>query len=602
MEHLHCDVCVVGAGLAGISAALTAATHGAQTVLLAKGPWPSGASFFPGTWGVGVVGAKDGPEEHADFVEAILANGQAMADPALVRALVDGTPETLSWLESLGVVLERPEPGREDERAYIPCFDHRTRNWAGLRTKEVAPVLWERLQEAGVRLLEGCELLSLVQDGRGDNHEPSPVTGIVALHNMVMGDWGPSRPDPEFQFLSVEAPAVVLTTGGMAAIHGRFLTDPGATGTGAVCALDAGATLVNLEFTQIMTGFQGPHSPIVFNEKLWPWARLVTGSGADAFEAAGVSPATAREALLAHGIHGPFTASRVSRHVEEAIAQAVTDDAGGCRLTLDLPEAHDEFVDVYLDWLSDQGLSLDGSGVAVELFAQASNGGIAIREDTSTGVPGLWAAGETTGAVHGADRIGGLTSASALTMGRKAGFGAAASALDHGRGTSATPGTLSSPLTAPLALPNQRHFEKVLEGLEKRVRTVNDQALLVGRSAEGLDEALAVYDDVQGELARLVGRATTAETVEDLGSLDRAALGPLGRLRSLETLLCASRAQALAAALRRESRGSHQRSDFPETDPAFDRRILVEGHSGHGTDPGILEARLDPAHSPVPGD
>ncbi|MFR2333615.1 MAG: FAD-dependent oxidoreductase, partial [Flavonifractor plautii] len=82
-----CDVLVLGSGIAGISAALTAAESGASVILVCKGRLFSGSSFYPGTWGLGLVGPADEADE-ADLISTIEDVGCGMADDALVRALV----------------------------------------------------------------------------------------------------------------------------------------------------------------------------------------------------------------------------------------------------------------------------------------------------------------------------------------------------------------------------------------------------------------------------------------------------------------------------------------------------------------------------------
>ena len=98
---------VIGGGIAGATAAFTAAERGAKVALACAGPLFSGSSFFAGTWGLGLVGPVDG--RSADFEQAILEVGQGIADPALVHELVSKTEPAVEWLESLGCVLRRAE-------------------------------------------------------------------------------------------------------------------------------------------------------------------------------------------------------------------------------------------------------------------------------------------------------------------------------------------------------------------------------------------------------------------------------------------------------------------------------------------------------------
>ena len=92
-----CDVLVLGSGIAGISAALTAAESGASVILVCKGRLFSGSSFYPGTWGLGLVGPADEADE-ADLISTIEDVGCGMADDALVRASTRPSKKSAAWV------------------------------------------------------------------------------------------------------------------------------------------------------------------------------------------------------------------------------------------------------------------------------------------------------------------------------------------------------------------------------------------------------------------------------------------------------------------------------------------------------------------------
>lgn len=124
--------------------------------------------------------------------------------------------------------------------------------------------------------------------------------------------------------------------------------------------------------------------------------------------------------------HGPFTARLPSKAVDLAIFRACLEDKRGVRVTYSDEMRHSppEFVKTYFDWLREaRGLTMEDP-IQIGMFAHAANGGVWIAPDTSTGVPGLFAAGEVTGGMHGADRIGGLSTANGLVFGGKAGSSA----------------------------------------------------------------------------------------------------------------------------------------------------------------------------------
>ncbi|MBQ6411164.1 MAG: FAD-binding protein, partial [Atopobiaceae bacterium] len=167
------DVLVGGAGLAGVSAAIEAARAGARVALASLGDTFSGSSFYGGTWGLGLVGPAD-DDDVDDFVATILDVGRGVADPALVRMLVEGVDPAVAWLEGMGVELRRPSDATQ--RAYVPCFDHRRRGWHGLVRASLRAAWNRELGRLGVILAPQTELLDLLEeDGR-------VVGALVANH------------------------------------------------------------------------------------------------------------------------------------------------------------------------------------------------------------------------------------------------------------------------------------------------------------------------------------------------------------------------------------------------------------------------------------
>lgn len=492
------DVLVVGGGIAGATAALSAAECGAKVALACAGPVFSGSSFFAGTWGLGLVGPVSGGS--ADFEQAILEVGQGMADPALVHELVGETEPAIQWLESLGCTLRRAE--RAAQREFIPCFDHAQRDWHGLERASFRTAFGPALERAGVTAFPYMELMA---------------PGILYARDKK-------------RLCGIDAATTVLATGGFGGLFERTLTMPDVLGTAQAIALEQGARLINCEFMQIMPGLVAPVANVVFNEKTFRFARI-EGLG----EAEGL--------LDARSEHGPFTASRPDREVDFAIAAA--GDAGA-RVTYDLPDKMPEFMKTFSDWLfKAHGIRPDDE-LRIAHYAHAHNGGILIGADAAvSGVAGLYACGECTGGMHGADRIGGLASANALVFGRVAGREAAGF-----RGKNGVRATRLDAIASPLA------SQTIAE-----LKPLMSRHCMVARTEDGLAEAAEKVSDLKYRLARGAESSVDARVV---ATTRRAELS----LLSAETLICAMRA-------RTESRGSHHRADFPGKDPAQARPVSV---------------------------
>ena len=516
-QSAPCDVLVLGSGIAGINAALAASEQGSRVTLACKGKLFSGSSFYPGTWGLGLIGPES-PEDEGDLADSISRVGCGMARPEMVRAFVAGITPAIRRVEQMGVKLRKAQAGA-DQREYIPCFDHKHRAWNGIEFESARTVFGEKLRSGGVTVLEGWEALELTRRGE-------------RVCGAVLSDGESLRYLP--------AKAVVLATGGYGSLFRHHLCTSDVEGVGQALALNVGCQLVNMEFMQIMPGYLNPAYGTVFNEKVFRFTEL---------EAEGERLLSGGADLLAlRSGHGPFTSRLASRAVDLAIdghKEGVT-----ARYSEELRSDPPEFVKTYFDWLKEaKGLTMDDP-VRVGLFAHAANGGVSIRPDASTGVPGLFAAGEVTGGMHGADRIGGLSTANGLVFGAKAGGSAALEA----QSAPEPPQTWDFPMVG--AADCAQKFRAMQDVMTEHAMAV--------RTGEGLEQALEQISALRRGL-ELRGTASVPEVV--------AARRLLGQLETASAVLLAER-------LRTESRGSHYRADHPAEDPALAHRIVLHREEG----------------------
>lgn len=528
-QTCRCDVLVVGAGIAGISAALEAASLGRRVILTSSGQIFSGSSFYPGTWGLGLIGpADDG--DRADLAETIQSVGCGMADPDMVRTFVDGIRPAIRQVRDMGVRLRRADQGGEKE--YIPCFDHKHRDWNGIEFDSARQVFSQRIEELGIQTIPHCELLELAAaDG--------------AVRGAVMAEGG--------QLRYIGCGALILACGGYGGLFQHHLCTEDITGAAQALAVRAGCRLVNMEFMQMMPGYLTPAPKTIYNERTFRFTRFQTPDGAELF------PDTeAWRALLAErSTHGPFTSRLASREVDFAIFRAFLADRRGVAASYsqELREHPPEFITTYFDWLrSAKGLTMEDT-IHLGIFAHAANGGIRIAPDASTGVPGLLACGEITGGMHGADRIGGLSTANGLVFGGIAGR---------------TAGQDCRPAQGPDCWDFDPDAAPDPRPLREELREIMFQYGMVVRSGPGLDCALERLDSIQARLTR-----APAQDVRRIADS-----------RRLEGQLLTARCILRAALLRRESRGSHYREDFPTPDGAQARPIELEYRAG------VLSARF----------
>ena len=201
------DVLVIGSGIAGLCAAIEAARTGATVTVASAGKTMSGSSFFPGTWGLGLIGPVNEDDEQ-DLIDTIQTVGGGVADPELVQTFVRGIPQAITWLErDLGVELQRPQNAESaQQKQFIPCFDHKTRMWRGLTRKPLEDALTTRIESLGIRLLPRYELIDLVEDTNGR------ITGTV-LYDLT-----------ENRIVPFAAKATIIATGGTGGLFERSLT------------------------------------------------------------------------------------------------------------------------------------------------------------------------------------------------------------------------------------------------------------------------------------------------------------------------------------------------------------------------------------------
>ena len=509
-----CGVLVVGSGLAGVRAAIAAAEAGQYVLLASAGEIFSGSSFYPGTWGLGLIGPEY-PGDEPDLADSICEIGRGMADPELVDYFVAGIDPAIEELRDMGVQLK--EAADQQQKDFVPCFDRKHRGWNGLLADSVKEVFSWKLFELGVELLPHTELLELTRTEEGvDGAVLATPDGIIWVH----------------------VSSVVLCSGGIGGLYEHRLTTGDVVSTGHAMALDVGASLHNMEFMQMMPGYVSPCKQTIFNEKTFRYVQLLDDTGKELLD-----PVRRQELLEQRSTHGPFTSAMADREVDFAILAHQGSEGVQAQYRPEIDVDTPEFIVTYFDWLREQRGLTTRDPFRIAIFAHATNGGIRIDANGFTGVPGLYAAGEVTGGMHGADRIGGLSTANGLVFGARAGQAAAMSAefLSDREFVEFEPwGVANSGL------------------LQQEMRELMTHYALVSRSEQGLEDALSRLQ------AMAVEKVDTADHRE------------IAAGRRVMAQLELAKGVLMAQRLRRESRGSHYRTDYPKENPDMKKRIVIK--------------------------
>ena len=540
---LTCDVLVVGAGLAGLRAAYDCAASGKRVLLAVKGTLCSGASFYPLTAGLG----SQIPLDEADkpvYLQEVLETGAGIADPELVRILIDSIESEARRLPELGI-----EPDLYVNAGRPACFAKLRRKmavWRGWSTiRSRAREIFTKLD--GITVLEHSDLLRIIK-----------VDGCVAGALLSHGEDGVDV---------VHTGCVLLATGGYCGLYKHSLNTPDVCGVGHSAALDAGASLINLEFMQFIPGLTAPRYQTLFNEySLIHVTDSENDTGQDILRAYLPPDVSMADCLYDRAMHGPFTAADRSRYFDLAIM----DDAirrhneHGLTLHYDAEIFTDQnpYCVTFVPFLKSVGVDLKTQEISIAPFAHCANGGIRIDRDGATAVPGLFAAGEAAGGVHGADRHGGLATAASIVFGARA-AAAAVRYVDQSAGVPAFSDSQALvDLEAWLDCGSGRLTAQQVQSQIGEILWYRGNVL---RSGPALQEGLSQLEALQRDYAPLAVAAS--------GSL-RQAIQAYHGLRTSQALL-------RTMLLREESRGSHYRADFPERQQKLEgKRSLLYEQSG----------------------
>jgi L-aspartate oxidase len=550
--ELYTEVLVIGAGGAACRAAIAAADSGARVILVSKRELlKAGATCFPvaeaAAYNAGDPALAGDVEKH---YEDIMLAAQGMASAELAAILAAGAPASVRTLEDWGLAFDTA-----GDRHYIykSCFAHSPRSHVIRGHGE--PIVKVMADQIHMR-----KQIRVIDD--------LSITGLLLYEGVCAGVYGWNTAGEE---VLIRAGAVVMATGGVCQAFERNLNPPDVTGDGYALAWKAGAELVNMEFMQIGMGICHPIVHI-FNAYIWPGKPKLLNSLGEEFLGknlpAGVS---ADDVLRAHSVHFPFSSSDDSKYLEIAVHQEIAAGRGsGGGVEIDLRHMTDSYVSsldddcgihhmwpLARDHIKSKGLDLLRETARLCCFAHAINGGIKIDRCAASSVPGLYAAGETAGGPHGADRLGGNMMVTCQVFGALAGQNAAAWAMRV------------SPRARQAVSPRWKEQIDECRGLLRKkinpdeliavLRAVSQKNLLVCRSETGLTKTLETAADLEKQLMT----APEGDVINP-------------RNFELMSMLTSIKLMAGAARQRKESRGSHHRVDFPAKDEKYGTPFVLK--------------------------
>jgi succinate dehydrogenase / fumarate reductase flavoprotein subunit len=529
--HEH-DVLIIGAGGAGLRAAIEALGQGASVGVVCKSLLGKAHTVMAEGGIAAAMGHVEAADDWRTHFRDTMRGGKMLNNWRMAQIHAQEAPDRVRELEQWGALFDRTEKGQILQRAF------------GGHT-------YKRLCHVGDRT--GLEMIRTLQD-RGvqmgfDVYMECTITRLLKDGDRVAGAFGYWR--EHGRFVVFKAKSVVMATGGIGKAWPITSNSWEYTGDGMALAYEAGAQLMDMEFVQFHpTGMVWPPGVqgILVTE-------AVRGEG-------GILRNQLGERFMER-----YDKQRMELSTRDVVARAIYTEVREGRGTehggayLDISHKPAEYVkrklpSMYHQFLELADVDITKGPMEVGPTCHYMMGGIRVDAETAqSSLAGLFAAGEAAAGLHGANRLGGNSLSDLLVFGRRAGLAAAKHAG-----------------TAPATALDSRQIDEA----EHDARAPFQQK-------EG-ENPYVIHRDLQDAMQKLVGIFRNKEDLErSLGEIAKAKKR-LGRVSvegsrlynpgwhlalDLKSMLTVSEAVALSALAREESRGAHSRIDFQKLDPAW---------------------------------
>jgi succinate dehydrogenase / fumarate reductase flavoprotein subunit len=582
IERLSYDVIVIGAGGAGLRAAIEAREQGKKTAIISKSLFGKAHTVMAEGGCAASMGNVNDKDNWMVHFGDTMRGGKFLNNWRMAELHAKEAPDRVWELETYGALFDRTPDGRISQRNFgghtYPRLAH-VGDRTGLeliRTlqQKIVSLQQEDFAESGdydarIKVFAECTVTDLTKDG-------DRISGALAY-------WRESG-----RHIVFEAPAIILATGGIGKSYKVTSNSWEYTGDGHALALRAGASLINMEFLQFHpTGMVWPPSVkgILVTESVRGDGGVLTNSEGkrfmfdyipDVFKAqyATTEEEADRWYTDADNNKRPpelLPRDEVARAINSEVKAGRGSPHGGVFLDVSgrlkaeviikkLPSMHHQFKE-----LADVDITQEAMEVGPTCHYVM--GGVEVEPDTgAASVAGLFAAGECSGGMHGSNRLGGNSLSDLLVFGRRSGAGAAAYVDSLG-------GNRPTVSDADVQVAAQRSVAAFgdggVEGSENPYtlhqelqQTMNDLVGIIRREDE-IQEALDKLEDLKAR-----GEKVIVEGHRQFNPGWHLAL-------DLRNMLLVSECVAKAAITRTESRGGHTRDDYPGMDPEWRHVLLV---------------------------
>jgi succinate dehydrogenase/fumarate reductase flavoprotein subunit len=548
MHEVSTDVLIVGAGGAGMYAAISAARQGASVLLLDKSLIGRGGATIMAQMTVAAALGQEEPDDCATHLRDTLEAGRGLCNEELSALLCYDGPQRILEMQEWGTrwaragerIRQEIAPGHSRKRCCYVDF---------LNTgPAVAATLRRKVSEvAAIRRLSNIAVVDVViKSGR--------AVGAVGL-DLAEGE-----------FVVCHAKAIILAAGGLTRLYDRNSASSNMGGEAYALALWAGAELVDMEFVQFFPiGHLAPRlvgmDPIMwdpFRYKLG--GKLLNGSFVEfvnRYGAVDFGKYTATRDIAAYAILKEVEAGRGTPH-------------GGAYLDFrHIPEAQlrAAFGPV-IDRLLTNGIDLTKTPVEVGPTAHYHMGGVRVNARMETCIQGLYAAGEAVGGANGANRLSGNAITEAFVFGARAGACAGEQAKTISRDEDRKLTRIALDRTAAL-VPRGSKRGTAPVVLQAELQKLMWEKAGPFRTGEKLSNALRRIGEMREQ--ELPGLEIATEGAFNMDLQD---------WFELRAMLTTAEAVVTSALARTESRGAHQREDYPNSDPLYLRNQVLKLKNG----------------------
>ncbi len=559
LERHEYDVVVVGAGGAGLRAAVEASARGVRTAIVCKSLLGK-AHTVMAEGGIAAALGNVYPEDNWQVhFRDTMRGGKMLNNWRMAQLHAQEAPERVLELERWGALFDRTKDGRILQRDF---GGHRYARLAhvGDRTGlEMIRTLQQHAVHRGIDVFMECTVARLLKDGER-------IAGALAY-------WRESG-----RFVVFQAKAVVLATGGIGKAYAITSNSWEYTGDGHSLALWAGADLIDMEFVQFHpTGMVWPPSVrgILVTEgvrgdggtlknakgerfmfryipEMFRAETAETEEEADRWYSdrknARRTPDLLPRDEVARAINAEVKAGRGSPHGGVFLDIASRRSAEDIKRRL--PSMYHQFKE-----LADVDITKEPMEVGPT--SHYMMGGVRVEADsTASRVPGLFAAGEAAGGMHGSNRLGGNSLSDLVVFGRRAGLHAALYAQGLTGAPRVDPAEVTA-ITAALLAPFERAGTENPYAIQRDLQEMMQSLVGIIRSEEELKEAVQRLEALKERARRVRVEGNRQYNPGWHLALD------------LQSLLTVSEAVTLAALERKESRGAHTRQDYPKPDAHF---------------------------------